>query len=475
MRALARTARPIGGVRVGTPVVTRDLTQEKDPIKVDVAASLVDAKGAVLSGSAPLHVKVIDPLGVTRHELYQATKSGLFAVTLPLAANDPAGEWRVVVHELLANNEETVAFKYAPPVRVKSIVGATPRAVYAVNDRENAFRFARLFHEATIVKGKSAFNDAAAKRLAAILEPWGVKCKEMDLAEAAKSRSLTPEEAATWCGLEAAGKGQIKPGDGNQPHHVGFAVRGPVILLGNPEDNPIIKFLQTSKFLPYAPTAGVFPGNGRGMIAWQRDGVGKGQESLTLIAHDEAGMAEAVGTLYEAVSGLEPLTKWTLPSNDGVSPAKTAPGHVPAAVVAWSVRLPDRVVALKPGDDGLTALSHDGSLAKIGADGKLGSNKPLAAAEVAQTEKDLAPAPDQTAADAAKTQARPDRVFKLAASSQGKVAVGYWGGTLRVVDDKGVVLTEQQLPQDVTSLTWLQGKVIAGLADGRVLALTVQK
>ena len=72
---------------------------------------------------------------------------------------------------------------------------------------------------------------------------------------------------------------------------VGFAVQGDVILLGNPEDNAIIKFLGDNKFLPYVPKAGRFPGAGRGMVAWQRDGVGKGQESVTLIAHDADGLA----------------------------------------------------------------------------------------------------------------------------------------------------------------------------------------
>src|SRR5206468_12576031 len=136
---------------------------------------------------------------------------------------------------------------------------------------------------------------------------------EMDVAEASKSRSLTEEEARTWVGLVHANKGQIKPGDGNPPLLVGFAVRGPVILLGTPEDNAIIGFLARERFLPYKPEAGVFPGTGRGFLAWQRDGVGRLQESVTLIAYDEEGMAEAVGSFYEAVAGLDPLTKWTLP------------------------------------------------------------------------------------------------------------------------------------------------------------------
>src|SRR5262249_900805 len=203
--------------------------------------------------------------------------------------------------------------------------GATPRAVYAADDLDNAFRFARTFQDVTVVKGSSPYNEAAAQRLMKALEPWGVRCKVMDLAEASKSRRLTEEAAATGAGLRSAGKGQVKPGDGNSPALAGFAVRGPVILLGSPEDNPIIKFLAAEHFLPYAPSAAGVPGPGRGMLAWQRDGVGPGQESITLIAYDEAGMAEAVGSFYEAVAGIEPLTKWALPKADGLAPATSAP------------------------------------------------------------------------------------------------------------------------------------------------------
>src|SRR5437763_1595674 len=76
---------------------------------------------------------------------------------------------------------------------------------------------------------------------------------------------------------------------------------------------------------PYAPHPQECPGPGRGYLAWQRDGVGAGQESVALIAYDEAGMSEAVGSCFEAVAGLEPLTRWTLPASDTHTPAsKTA-------------------------------------------------------------------------------------------------------------------------------------------------------
>src|SRR5262249_36385577 len=110
MRVFAMTLRPIRGVKVSTPIVVRALVKETEPIRVELAATVVDDKGGVLSGSIPLHVRVIDPLGITRHELYRATKLGQFSAQLPLAANDPAGEWKVVVQELLANTENTATF-----------------------------------------------------------------------------------------------------------------------------------------------------------------------------------------------------------------------------------------------------------------------------------------------------------------------------------------------------------------------------
>jgi hypothetical protein len=137
------------------------------------------------------------------------------------------------------------------------------------------------------------------------LERWGVQCRTAEHAETAVPRTLSEEEARTWIGLLPA---KSKTGPENPPGVSGFAVEGPVILLGCPEDNAIIKFLLENKFLPYAPQKGVFPGEGRGMVAWQRDGVGHGQESVSLIAHDAEGLAEAIGTFYEAVAaeGVEP-------------------------------------------------------------------------------------------------------------------------------------------------------------------------
>jgi hypothetical protein len=470
MRVFARTARPMGTVKIAAPIVRRELTRDEAPIWLEIAASIADSAGGLLAGSVPLHVRVIDPLGVTRHELYRATRQGQFAVTLPLAANDPSGKWKLAVRELLNNGEQAVEFVYTPPVRVRSLAGATERAVVWGNDRDNVFRFARLHRQATIVKGTSPYHGAAAERLVKDLAPWGIKCKVMQVAEAGKPRALTEEEAKTWIGLSP---GKANAGAANPPAVSGFAVEGHIILLGNSEDNAIIKYLHENKFLPYLPQAGAFPGPGRGMIAWQRDGVGHGQESVTLIAHDAEGTSEAVGSFYEAVAGINPLTRWELADRDSLVAAKTAPDLHPSATVIWTASLPDRVDGIASEKSGLTVLTHDGSLSAVSLEGKTSSARALSAAETDKLRAELTAALEPKS-PAAQKQVRPDRVLKLAAAKADRLAVAYWGGTLRIVGSDGKVLTEQQMAQDITALVWAGDHLIAGLADGRVMALVAR-
>jgi hypothetical protein len=373
MRVFARTARPISGVQALTPLVVQDYTMDQEPLRVEVGAAVVgkfakEEQARVLAGSIPLQIRVLDPRGVIRYDLYRAADRGQFRIDLPLAVNDPAGDWTVVIRELLDNHEDKATFHYQPPKQCGAVAGATPRAVYFGNDRENIYRFFRLHKDITIVKGSAPFHAAAAERLAESLQPWGVQARIVNAADV-KPREITAEEAKTWCGLEAA---KVQPGKGNNPVHVGFDVRGGVVLLGTPEDNPLIAFLNQTHFLSYTPNKTDFPGRGRGYMAWQLDGVGYGQESIALIAYDAAGMGEAVGTLYEAATGLEPATRWTLPVANSIAPAKQVPPRAPELATAWQVLLPDRAAAIKALASGrLIVLTQDGTLSALGAQGKV--------------------------------------------------------------------------------------------------------
>jgi hypothetical protein len=327
----------------------------------------------------------------------------MFKLKLPLAVNDPAGKWQVVVRELLSNTEDRGSFTTAAVPQCGAVAGATPRAVYFGNERENLYRFFRTHKDLTIAIGKSAYNEEAAQRLVRVLKPWDIRCKVVSAADI-KPRELAYEEANlvlpflappfigssiapqgsnnipavaqvlygatlnSWCGLEA---GKVVAGRRNDPRHVGFGVRGPMMLLGTPEDNPLIAFMQKEQFLPYTPVAGEFPGRGRGLMTWQRDALRYGDESVTLIAHDSAGMAEAVGSLYDAASGFDPLTQYTQPAANSITVASKAPAAVPELKVVWKTVFPDRAAVLKarPGG-GLLALTQDGTLTALDQAGK---------------------------------------------------------------------------------------------------------
>jgi hypothetical protein len=350
MRVFARTARPIGGVQLLPPLQFSDYTASQNPVRIEVNALLMDERKQILSGSAPLRVEVVDPLGEKRYDLYRATDRGLLRLTLPLAANDPAGEWTVRVRELLNNTEAETTFRYQPPGQCGALAGAVPRALTFGRERENIFRFFRTHKDLTIVKGTSKFHDAAAERLAKALAPWDVRCKVI-AADEVKRRVPTAEEKPTW--VDAGGA---------------FDLRGPAILLGSPDDNHLIRHLRDQKFLPYTPVKDQMPGRGRGLLAWQRDGLAYfGHESVTLIAYDETGLAEAVGTAYEIAAGIEPLTPLVLPQPAAVRVASKASAVVPEPKEVWRKRLPDRPVAIKAVPAGLLVLSADGTLALLTA------------------------------------------------------------------------------------------------------------
>jgi hypothetical protein len=478
MRVFARTRSHMNAVLVARPIVTSDLTNDAAPIQLHIAATLHAGESSTIAGSVPLRVSVIDPLGVTRFDLFRATKLGQFSIDLPLAANDPAGEWLVVVRELLGGNVGDMTFVYTPPRRANSIGGATWRAVFAAGDDDKVFRFARTHQDVTIVAGSSDFNAAAAERLTKILAPWGVRCRTMPLAEAAKSRTLTEEEARTWAGLSYAGSGQIKPGGGNSPAIAGFAVQGPVILLGNPEDNPLIDFLAKEKFLPHAVAKEKFPGIGRGMFAWQRDGVGPGQESIALIAYDAVGMSEAVGSVYEAAAGIQPVTRWRQPSTVDLAPVTKATLPPQPTKIELVGALPDRVVGLSLRNGQLRALAHDGSLlqAPLAQLRTATANRSVALpivnpGEFAGLQAELATPVDASLHIEFQKYAPPTRLLKFTITYGQQLVGVYWGGHIESRQRDGRLIWRTRFDQDITALASDGGAILVGLANGRLWAL----
>ncbi len=461
MRVFARTARPIGAVQITSPIITCDYTQIENPLRVEFSAAVTDSAGKVLCGSIPLQIKVVDPLGVARFDIDRATEKGICRIDLPLAANDPAGKWTVSVRELLNDAEGATTFEHSAPAQVGAIAGVTQRALVFGNDRDNIFRFFHTFEELSIVAGKGDYT-AAVERIVTSLRPWDVKCKVVSVDEASKPRALTSEESSTWVGLVGGVTKDQKTAP--SPEQVGFNIQGPVILLGTPQDNPLIQFALQHKFLPYAPDAKAFPGPSRGIVAWQRDCVGYQQQSITLIGYDAAGISEAIGTMYQSLAGQEPLMPLAPPMEAHIAPAMRS-NALPEAKVIWRAALPDRVVSLNAEGDHLVAISFDGSHFTIDAAGHVGSRE-----DARDVHIDSKNAPPKLSEAVAKSLP-PGLIAKLAAEHGSTTAVGFWGGTVEGLDAAGKPLFKHALPQDVCAMAWMGDLLVVGMADGEIVAL----
>lgn len=461
MRVFARTARPIAAVQISSPIVTCDYTQAENPLQVEFSATVTDSAGKVLCGSIPLQIKVIDPLGVARFDIYRAADKGVCRIDLPLAANDPPGKWTVDVRELLNDTDGAATLEHSSPARVGAIAGARQRALMFGNDRDNVFRFFHTFEEVSIVAGKGDYS-AAVERIVTSLKPWDVRCKVVSVDEASKPRALTPEESSTWVGLIGGVKKDQKTSP--SPEQVGFNIQGPVILLGTPQDNPLIQFAVEHKFLPYTPDAKAFPGPSRGMVAWQRDCVGYQQQSVTLIGYDAAGISEAIGTMYEALAGQEPLMPLAPPSEAHIAPASRS-NVLPEAKVVWHAAVPDRAVSMTTEGDHLAIVSFDGSRFKIDPTGHVESRE-----DASDVHIDSKNAPPKLPEAVAK-MLPPGLIAKLASEHKLTTAVAFWGGTVEGFDASGKAIFKQMLPQDVSAMAWMGDLLVVGMADGEIVAL----
>ena len=461
MLAFARTARPIGGVQVGTPVVNRDLTRTENVQRLEFSASLVDTQQRVISGAAPLQIMVTDPFGSVRYNLYRATEQGVCRISLPLAANDAAGEWTITVRELLAGTEGSTKMTYQPAAQCGVVAGAVQRAMYFEPDKANIYQFFRQYRQISVVAGPG--QDAAAQRVVDIFRPYNVYATIVPLEEAVKPRPLTDEEALTWCGTSLAGS--LNAATRANAAQVGYNLWAPAILIGSPQNNPLIKRLADAKVLPYPLTAD-FPGRGRGMVAWNIMTLGHDVEVIACIGNDDEGIAEAIGTLFTLGIGHDPLLPLALPENNSVTPATQRVGLPPAVPVAWQLSLPDRAIAITAAADGsITAYNVNGMQASIDSKGKITKMAAYTTMpEIAKPTVDIKALPK----DKVNSQFKVTQVVK---NDAGVTAVAFLGGRVQVFTAEGAVKAEQQFPQDISALAWSGATLIVGLANGAVLAM----
>jgi len=164
-----------------------------------------------------------------------------------------------------------------------------------------------------MVTGRRAFNDA---RPGTSVKFWSrgellarnVAGRRPANRGASLSKRKQTNGLACIRGARARSKGDAILGPG------GFAVQGLSSCLGNTEDPPHHQVLRR-EYLQYAPSRIAFLAQVAATAAWQQRRHWPGQESITLIAYDEAGIKEASGGLCTKPSQDRPMTRWTLPQS----------------------------------------------------------------------------------------------------------------------------------------------------------------
>ena len=126
---------------------------------------------------------------------------------------------------------------------------------------------------------------------------------------------------------------------------------------------------------------------------------------------------------------------------------------------------------MKVADGNLRVLTWDGSLTKVDTNGQVAGRQIVAVSKMEKLKEELSTAANVSAIEAVQQHAPRGRIVKNVASAGESLAVGYWGGTLQLLDNSGEVKNTQLLPQDIAGLAWFDGKLIVGLADGRLMAL----
>ena len=193
--------------------------------------------------------------------------------------------------------------------------------------------------------------------------------------------------------------------------------------------------------------------------------IGHSQESITAISYDDTGMAEAIGSLYEAVAGMDPLTLFIQPDSATITVASADPNKVTPLPTAWKTLLPDNAVTIDAAGDGFSVVSLDGTVSAISGSGTV--TKSSASTPIATPK--LAPVVPPALAKSV----RHDRQVKfVVASPSGSTAVGYWGGLIQTFDGTGNLTAQTQLDTDVTSMAWSAGKLVVGRSDAHLTAFT---
>ncbi len=288
-----------------------------------VQAAFKDAAGQPLAAVLPFHLALLRPDGQAQAEFYRSTTlAGTFAISLPLPANAPAGQWSVALRSQLTGELATL------PVTVKP----AKAAAFATALKERVLVRQRPAIEALLAKGATVvlpvFDEAllpVAEQVKATLAKRGVAV-EIRVKPAIGTYTIGYDPSATQ--LEENARidrgeliGRIKRETINRNDWAsgmsGWRFGQPLILLdlaGQKGDNPLAETLDEIGLL-WPQVGAAFPGPGRAVVQALPWAFAPHATTLVIQAMDVEGL----------IAGVQALAK--LPEDrltPGITAAKTA-------------------------------------------------------------------------------------------------------------------------------------------------------
>jgi hypothetical protein len=311
----ATTARVLG--ILARPVESIDLSARQEVNAGDdltVAVRFLDPDRKALEGVIPLHLSLLRPDGKIHQDFYRTTeRDGLFAMSIPLPSNIPAGDWTVAVRSQLDGAVARLPLK----------VSASP-AVFATEVAQKVLVRGRQAIEPMLQKGQrlvvpvfkspqTSALSSAAERAKALLAVGGVEVEvQVEPVVTDYVLSYNPEEAVKAVNARVdrgEAFGAIKRKTTNQNDWFtalsGWRFGRPVVLIdlaGVKGDNPMAESLEAAGLL-WPRVSSVFPGPGRAVIhgihwafaprvnavviqAWDEQGLVTGVEALAALPED---------------------------------------------------------------------------------------------------------------------------------------------------------------------------------------------
>ncbi|MDL5053517.1 hypothetical protein QQ056_08175 [Oscillatoria laete-virens NRMC-F 0139] len=263
------------------------VTAKTAPSKVTISVEVLGEKAPV-DAVIPLELELLSPDGSLIKKFQRATKSGKFTETIDLGNAPMPGAYKIKVTELLGNLHAESAFE--PLSSVKDFATVAPVDVYDISHLQRTIK--ENSGKTMLVLYGDEKDKPVAQQVAKLLESRKIKTK-----------------------IDAASN-HVKVREGWNPHVYYTAciysepleISGPAVLVGDKENNPLIKRLVDVHVTPL-PVSERYPGKGRAMVYWARSILGLNKDLVILYGGETAPLERAVKALGESLkTGKAPVS-----------------------------------------------------------------------------------------------------------------------------------------------------------------------